>query len=169
MAELLLLEPRSVASRDGWVWSKVWLKRSGESVPRGGFAGSQIPVLKQYCPRTGRGSSWHCCNTHLNLGPLRDFCLAKWGVCLKLVCKWMACLTLYTGLWKVQKHWNKRAKSRQLCTMTLLLNQSQGGWFGFIPCRKLWECHNGHGWGVGWMFCCGWCLTQSETTGAGML
>lgn len=57
----------------------------------------------------------------------------------------------------------KRAKSRQLCTMTLLLNQSQGGWFGFIPCRKLWECHNGHGWGVGWMFCCGWCLTQSET------
>lgn len=37
---LLLLPARSVGSGEGWVWYKVESERSGESVTRGGFAGS---------------------------------------------------------------------------------------------------------------------------------
>lgn len=131
----------------------------GELVTWAGFAGSQIPVLKQYCPHWGEGTSWHCCKKHLNLGPLQ---VSVWPS-ETFVLSWfvMRCVWLCTQVCRKCRNIGiKRAKSTQLCTMTLLLNQSPGGCFGFIPCRKLWECPSGHWWGVGWMFCCGWCLTQ---------
>lgn len=71
-----------------------------------------------------------CCNKHFSLGPLGDFSLAKWDVCSKLVCK---CVWLCTQA--CRKHRNtgiKRAKSTQLCTMTLFLKQSQGVGLGLF-------------------------------------